>query len=383
MYKRFVFACLAQFGKLVTSTSARGRFLAKEFSSFLTFFGWYFRKKTMVALLAFESQKNMLVRFLLMKRGRYNRVFLHTSALGVLAVGVMVAPIIADTYPVLGAEQDVLAASEQEEQSITLDENVFATEISQKPRDKVIAYKVERGDTVSTVAKKFGISTDTVRWTNDLSSDNLDVGQELKILPVTGMLHKVSKGDSVHTIAKKYDTEAQKIVDFPFNDFANPETFALVEGQLLVVPDGVKPSERPSVPRRQLYVAQGPVTISGSGFTWPLRGGVSQFASWYHMALDITSPVGTPVVAAHSGFVASVNVGTWDGGYGTNVIVSNGGHSSLYAHMSGVNVGVGDSVIAGKTVVGWVGLTGRTTGAHLHFEIRQNGSPIDPIPYLQ
>jgi len=308
--------------------------------------------------------------------------------MGVLGLGVLVAPYLADTYPIFSskaAESLVdLSSPTATSESIIVGEDVFETETSEKPRDKILNYTAQKGDTISTVARKFGISTETIKWSNDMSDDDLAIGDELKILPVSGISHKVSNGDTIYTIAKKYDTEAQKIADFPFNDFANPENFALVEGQMLVVPDGIKPSARPVI-RRPTYFASGPVTqIVGGGFTWPLRGGVSQFASWYHMALDIMSDVGTPVVAGQSGTVTKVNVGSWDGGYGTNVIVDNGsGDSSLYAHMSSVNVGVGQQVVGGRTIVGWVGMTGRTTGPHLHFEIRKNGSPVNPISYLQ
>lgn len=355
------------------------------FSAFSFYFFRYLQKKIMRVSHTFEKQKNMLVRFFLMKRGRYNRPFLHITAMLVLALGVVIAPVVADTYPVFLSNKDVLSAnlSQAQEQSVTADTDVFQTEVSQKPRDKAITYTVEPGDTLSGIGKKFAVSTNTIKWANDLTSDSVTVGDELKILPVTGVMHKVAKGDTVYTIAKKYDTEAQKIVDFPFNDFANPETFSLIEGQLLVVPDGVKPSEQPFI-KRQVFIATGPVTVSGAGFTWPVRGPVSQFAAWYHMALDITSPVGTPIVSAQSGKVVGVIVGSWDGGYGTNVYVDNGtGYQTHYAHMSGVNVGVGDDVVAGKSVLGWVGLTGRTTGAHLHFEIRKGGTLVDPLAYLQ
>ena len=97
----------------------------------------------------------------------------------------------------------------------------------------------------------------------------------------------------------------------------------MVEGQILVVPDGIKPSERPII-RRQVFLASGPTTFSSFGFTWPIRGAITQFASWYHMALDIAAPLGTPIVAAHSGVVSNIITGTWDGGYGTNVYVKNG-----------------------------------------------------------
>lgn len=373
----------------VLSSLASVRRFAALFVAFSHFFFLYYtHKKVMRFSRDFERNKNMIVKLLLMKRGRYNRSFLHVTAMLVLGIGILLAPLLAETYPVFsGSNQNVLSASiasaQEQDQSITVDSNVFQTKESVKPRSEVVTYAVQRGDTISTIAKKFGISEDTIRWTNDLANDDLAIGDELKILPVTGMLHKVTKGDTVQTIAKKYDTEAQKIADFPFNDFVNPETFSLVEGQLLVVPDGIKPEVQQTF-KRQVYLVQGPVSITSAGFTWPLRGAVSQFASWYHMGLDITSPVGTPIVAAQSGKVTLASSGTWDGGYGTHVVIDNGGGmSSNYAHLSGLNVSAGDDVVAGKTVVGWVGLTGRTTGAHVHFEIMRNGALVDPLPYLQ
>ncbi|MDP3988096.1 MAG: M23 family metallopeptidase [Candidatus Levybacteria bacterium] len=355
------------------------------FFIFTSFLFHYFRKKIVKWSLTFEHNKNILVRFFMMKRGRYNRPFLHLSAMVALGIGVIIAPLLADTYPIFSKPQvNTLRASVlAKEQSITVDDNVFATKVSQKPRDKTITYTVEKGDTISTIAKKFGISTETIKWANDLKSDDLSIGDELKILPVTGIAHKVSKGDSVYTIAKKYDTNPQQIVDFPFNDFANPETFSLVEGQMLIVPDGVKPAEQP-VYRRQVYLVQGPISISASGFSWPASGAISQFSSWYHTAVDITSPYGTPIVAARSGRVIKALSGTWDGGYGNNIEIDHGdGFVTLYSHLSTFNVGVGDDVVGGKTVIGAIGMSGRTTGPHVHFEIRRSGALLNPLPYLQ
>lgn len=308
---------------------------------------------------------------------------MHVAAMGVLGIGVIASPFLADTYPIFaGDKANALAISSPSQESIAVDSDIFQTSISSKPRDKIVNYTVEKGDTLSNIADKFGVSIETVRWANDLTNDSITVGDSLKILPVTGIAYKVAKGDSVYTIAKKLDSDAQKIVDFPFNDFANPETFSLVEGQILIVPDGVKPAEQPTF-RRQVYIAQGPVTISGLGFTWPVHGIVSQFAAWYHMAIDIAAPFGSPVVAAQNGVVESVNVGTWDSGYGTNVYVKNGDVQTHYAHMSGVNVSVGQSVSAGSTVLGWIGMSGRTTGPHVHFEVIKNGVLVNPLPYLQ
>lgn len=360
----------------------------QDIIGFATFFFSYCRSKVVTSSRNFEKNKNKLVKFFLMKRGRYNRPFLHLTTMGVLGVGVLVAPYLADTYPIFSsrAEESLidLTSRQAQQQSIIVGENVFQTDISEKPRDKIITYTVQKGDTVSTIARKFAIDEDTVKWANDLTTNELAIGDQLKILPVSGIAHKVTEGDTVYTIAKKYDTVAQKIVDFPFNDFANPETFSLINGQIIVVPDGIKPSERPTI-RRQTYIAAGPAeSVSSSGFTWPIRGGVSQFASWYHMALDITSPVGSPLVASHNGTVTYVSIGAWDGGFGTNVWISDGnGLESHYAHMSTVNVSVGQRVTGGKTVLGAIGMTGRTTGPHVHFEIRKNGTLVNPISYLQ
>ncbi|MBI4096566.1 MAG: M23 family metallopeptidase [Candidatus Levybacteria bacterium] len=319
-----------------------------------------------------------------MKRGRYNRPFMHVAAMGVLGIGIIISPFLADTYPIFAQDQNGLQVSAPlSRESIAVDSDIFQTSISLKPRDKIIDYAVEKGDTLSTIAEKFGISIETIRWENDLVSDNITVGDSLRIIPVSGIAYKVAKGDSVYSIAKKLDTDPQKIVDFPFNDFANSETFSLVEGQILIVPDGIKPAEQPTF-RRQVYIAQGPISISGLGFTWPVQGVVSQFAAWYHMALDIAASYGTSIVAAQDGVVTSISVGGWNFGYGTDVWVDNGsGFASHYTHLSGINVGVGDNVTAGKTVLGWIGMTGRTTGPHLHFEIRKGGVLVNPLPYLQ
>ena len=356
-----------------------------EFSNFYRFFYGYVKEKIIKVSIFFETNKNILVRFFMMKRGRYNRPFLHLATMGVLGIGVISAPFLASTYPAFSQSNPLASNSvSTAQQSINVGDNVFQTDVSQKPRDKVITYTVQKGDTVSTIAQKFGISADTVRWANDMTDDSLSVGDTLKILPVTGISYKVQKGDTVYSIAKKFDTDAQKIVDFPFNDFANPETFSLVEGQMLVVPDGIKPSEQPFI-KHEVYIAQGPSTtnFSGSGFTWPVHGIVSQFASWYHMALDIAAPYGTPIVAAKSGRVVSVEVGGWNYGYGNNVVIDHGGYKTLYAHMKAVNVSAGDEVVGGSTVIGWIGLTGRTTGPHVHFEVRKGDTAINPLPFLQ
>lgn len=356
-------------------------FVLHQFALFLSFLNIYLKDKVIFLSGNFEQAKATLVRNILIKRGRRNRLFLHISAMSLLTIGVIVSPFISDTN-IFGENTNLAFSGATASESITT-VDVFNTEASEKPRDKIITYTVQRGDTLSTVAQKFGVSTNTIKWENNLKSDYITTGDQLKILPVTGIAHKVARGDTVYSIAKKYTAYAQAIVDFPFNDFANPQTFSLVEGQILIVPDGVPPKEAPRIVRPRA-IAVGPAVVKASGFTWPLGGSLNQLYAWYHRGIDIGSSVGSPVVAATSGTVSEVYTSGYNGGYGIHVIIlGSNGYTTLYAHLSGVNVSAGDAVSAGGTVIGWVGLTGRTTGSHLHFEVRGSSGFLNPLSVLQ
>jgi murein DD-endopeptidase MepM/ murein hydrolase activator NlpD len=358
---------------------------------FSEFFAFYLRKKVTKTFVFFEEKKDVLVKFLLMKRGRYNRPFLHIATMGVLGLGILITPFIADTYPIFasnGKTIDRLPSPNKEEQPLTADTNVFQTNVSAKLRTSVIDYTVERGDTLSTIAEKFSqpgnpISVDTIKWANDMNDEDVTVGDVLKIPPVKGIVYKVQSGDTVYTIAKKFNTNPQKIVDYPYNDFANPETFSLVTGQMLMVPDGVMPSQQPV----QTYYAQVPAQSdqipSIGGFIWPLGGEITQYFSFYHTGIDIAGPIGTPIYAAKSGVIVEASCG-WNYGYGCHVYMDNGGSfSTMYAHMAGQPVvGVGQSVAQGQ-LIGYRGNTGRSTGPHTHFEIRVGGHVVNPMAYLK
>lgn len=137
-----------------------------------------------------------------------------------------------------------------------------------------------------------------------------------------------------------------------------------------------------------ITVSSGP--RNGQSYTWPLPGHYSISSpfgyrvhpilgySKFHSGVDIPAPSGTPIVAAKSGTVIMSQLMS---GYGNVVMVDHGDTVTVYAHCSALNVGVGESVKAGD-VIAFVGSTGLSTGAHLHFEVRVNGSPVNPLGYV-
>lgn len=341
--------------------------------------GWYnyLERKVRRSGIRFEKQKDVLVDILMARRGSYQRPFLLFSLVLLLVVGVASAPILANAYPgAIPANLSDFTPPSAVVSSLDLTEYGVATQVSEKPRDQVITYTVEQGDTLGKVAEKFGVSIDSIKWANDLKRDSLSIGQELKIPPVTGIVHKVREGETVYSIAKRYKTDAQKIVNFPFNDFADLDTFALNVGQTLVVPDGVPPAA-PAI-----VAPAPPVFAGGSGqFLWPAGGIITQYPVWYHNALDIANNSLPGIAAAGDGTVTLVEYLRY--GYGQHIVVDNGGGlSTLYAHLSEIYVKVGDSVARGQ-IIGKMGSTGRSTGPHLHFEVRKNGVTVNPLPFLK
>ncbi|MBI5614067.1 M23 family metallopeptidase [Candidatus Gottesmanbacteria bacterium] len=346
-------------------------------------FGWYVygeKKLTRIGK-RFEAQKDFLVDILIARRGTYQRPFMHFSLAILLVVGIMTAPAITNSYKGISAE--MLADFTPPSAVVTsfdLAEYGVQTKESEKPRDKVISHTVKDGETLSSLSKQYGVSVDTIKWANNLQGDSLSIGKVLTIPPVTGIVHKVKEGETVYTIAKKYKSDAQKIVNFPFNEFTDQDTFALAEGQSLIIPDGVI-EEAPAIAyRAPIIPLQG--TAGGTGqFLWPTNGVITTYPVWYHMAVDIANPSAPPIVATDTGIVVLVQYLRY--GYGSHIMIDHGnGYVSLYAHMSEIYVNVGSKVSRGQTI-GRMGSTGRSTGTHLHFEIRKNGTLVNPLPFLK
>lgn len=351
-----------------------------DLKQYCLFLKQYFFNKTIASFSRFEQGKDLLVGGLVAKRGKYIRPFLHTSMTGLFLIGMLVAPLIKSALP----EKQFDYQSFQVLDNDSLEE-ATTTQISVKPRDNVVSYKVQAGDTLSSIALKFGVSEETVQWQNDLDKDPLlKLGQKIEVPPVTGMVHKVKRGETIHSIAKKYQVNPQQIVNWPFNAFTNDETFALAVGQLLIVPEGIKPkaSPPPSYLARRYQTTPDAGAVSATGnFVWPTSGGITQYYVWYHPAIDIANRASPSILASDSGRVTLVRYDKW--AYGHHVIVDHGnGYSTLYAHMSNIYVGEGQTVSRGSAL-GQMGTTGRSSGIHLHFEIRLNGVAQNPLAYLK
>lgn len=356
----------------------------KEIKLFFSELTAFLLAKLHLSFWRFEKGKGLFVEALYRQRGKLARRFVHTGMAALAGLGMIIAPVVANEFPgrsvnpwEISSGPTVLSASTEDPTT--------QTQISDKLRDRIYEYTVQPGDTVSSITEKFGISQDTIRWQNNLKTkDSIKVGQTLQILPITGISHKVQKGDTVYSIAKHYDTSPQSIVDFPYNTFTNDEAFDLAIGQTIIVPDGVKPAEvlwSPLARVKQVTPDAGTVVASGN-FVWPTSGTITQQFVWYHQGIDIANQAAPSILAADAGKV--ITAGWPDNvGYGNRVLIDHGnGYRTLYAHMSQIYVTSGQTVQRGN-IIGKMGSTGRSTGIHLHFEVILNGVHINPLNILR
>ncbi|MEI7690536.1 MAG: peptidoglycan DD-metalloendopeptidase family protein [bacterium] len=260
-------------------------------------------------------------------------------------------------------------------------------------RSKITKYVVQDGETVWTIARKFNITTDTVRYANKLEDENsVKPGQTLTILPVVGLVHTVSAGDSLDGIAARYKANKEMII--AQNDLYGED---LTPGMEVLVPDGEIPaapkpvvvapvaaapssSSSSSSSRSGGYGSNSYISRSGS-FRFPTVVGPMGFYNGYHnWAIDIPNNVGTPIFAADSGKISEAKYG-YNGGYGNTILIDHGdGTQTRYAHMSSLAI-IGGYVSKGQ-VIGYMGSTGRSTGSHLHFEVIIGGARQNPMSYF-
>jgi LysM repeat protein len=253
-------------------------------------------------------------------------------------------------------------------------------ETTTRASHKPIIYTVTEGDTVASIAAQFNISTNTVLWANGLSSrDVIQVGDHITILPTTGVLHTVKSGDTVSGLSKAYDADAADIISY--NNLGDDARLAI--GQKVIIPDGALSTRvtAPSISSPGSRVADGPTPppteAKSAGLIWPTTTRhVSQYFRWGHTGVDIDNRSRPPVYAAASG---TVEFAGRLGGYGNLIIINHGnGLSTYYAHLDNFYISKGQSISQGAAI-GKMGSTGRSTGPHLHFEVRKHGRPINPL----
>ena len=248
--------------------------------------------------------------------------------------------------------------------------------------DQTSVYVVRAGDNIAAIAKMFGVSVNTILWANDMKKgDKLVEGDVLFILPVSGLQHTVAKGQTLQSIAKLYKVDVNEIIQY--NDVTLDTPLAL--GDKLIIPNALKAEENDkpipvkdlskSIAQSNQYYASHPTFKNLSGYYIdPVPG--YRLSQGIHdgNAVDLAIGKGTPIHAAASGTVIFARMGN-NGGYGGLTIIAHpNGTETLYAHQSKISTTTGAEVSQGE-VIGYVGSTGRSTGPHLHFEVKGARNP--------
>ena len=237
-------------------------------------------------------------------------------------------------------------------------------------------YIVQKGDTISKIAQKFGIDENTILWANKLSKKSIiRPGQKLIILPTSGVLHLVKKGDTVSSLAKLYRVKKEEIIEFNELD----EKGTIYVGDLLVIPGGKPPTRIASYKKPSNYYPDA-LNNTTQHLIWPIPSPhrITQGLHWYNAVDMATGRCNDPVYASAGGTIQKIGYDRWLGKY-VRILHPNG-IVTLYAHLSKIIVVPGQRVSQGE-IIGYIGYTGRTIppgprGCHLHFEVRGGRNPF-------
>jgi len=281
------------------------------------------------------------------------------------------------------------------------------TTIPSRPRTEITTYTIQTGDTIFGIAEMFGLKPETILWGNyyTLTDDphNIRPGVVLDIMPMDGTYHRWSEGEGLNGVAHGYDVTPDVIINWSGNNL-NPATLGdyshpnIEAGTMLFVPGGERDFvtwSAPRISRNNPGVARilGPGSCGtivdgavGTGaFTWPsnshLLSGYDYSPSTNHFGIDIAGGLGDAIYAADNGVVVYAGWNDW--GYGNVVVIDHDyGWQTLYAHLSVLNVGCGQSVYQGD-VIGYFGSTGNSSGPHLHFEmLNESYGKVNPWNFL-
>ncbi len=231
---------------------------------------------------------------------------------------------------------------------------------------------------MSEIAEMFGVSVNTIVWANNLKNvRDMRPGDMLVILPVSGIERTIVKGDTLKSLAKKYGADADEIVTF--NGLDSDALLAI--GTTIIIPGGELPVPTQQLSRSTSKPMRSPYTYSSVAFPGyfsnPIPGAILTQGIHDLNSVDLGAAHGAPIYAAAGGVVIIARGGGgWNGGYGNYVVITHdNGSQTIYGHMRSVIVAYGQSVSRGQ-LIGYVGSTGRSTGPHLHFEVRGAKNPF-------
>jgi LysM repeat protein len=260
-------------------------------------------------------------------------------------------------------------------------------DIDNQPSSTAIStYVVQSGDTLSEIAAMFDVSVNTIVWANDLGiKPVIQPGETLAILPVSGVNYTVKKDDTLASIVKKYGGDVTEVMEY--NGLSTTDSIAI--GDTIIIPNGELggPSASANTPgSTSSGIKYNPFIPGDAGPAIPGYYACPVHGSWLsqglhgHNAVDLAIDIGSPISAAADGtvIIAKAN-GAWNGGYGNYVVISHqNGTETLYAHAKKLFVTAGEQVTQGEEIAE-VGVTGETTGPHLHFEVRGAANPFVTI----
>jgi murein DD-endopeptidase MepM/ murein hydrolase activator NlpD len=239
---------------------------------------------------------------------------------------------------------------------------------------EISLYVVREGDNLSTIAEMFDVSVNTIMWANDISrASSIRTGQTLIILPVSGLKYTIKKGDTIRGIVSSYKADLDEVLNY--NGMSINST--LVIGETIIIPDAEIQTvvATRNVIRDNIAHNTGGPSYSGY-YIRPINGGVRSQGLHGYNAVDLAAPIGTTIYASASGRVIASVSGGWNGGYGSYIIISHSNNTqTLYAHTSRNFVALGQLVEQGQKIAA-IGTTGKSTGPHVHFEIRGAKNPF-------
>lgn len=238
-------------------------------------------------------------------------------------------------------------------------------------QDQIVVYTVQPGDTPGQIADNFSITLNTLLWANNIRNpDLIRIGDDLIILPVSGVHYEVKKGDTIESIAKQFKGDVTDILQFNGIVFNEP----LEAGITIIVPDG-EVTPPPSSGTRVTRSSRALPEFQGY-YLRPIIGGRRSRGLHGFNGIDLADSCGKPVLSSAEGTVLIVRPSGWNGGYGRYIVINHpNGTQTLYAHLSSVLAKVGQNLAQGSQIAA-IGSTGNSTGCHLHYEIRGARNPF-------